>query len=181
MNDLSTYWIEIIGLSNKAHRYEYTIGDDFFENFEGSEVTQGSLKCSLQLTKNDNFIEIQFGIAGKVGLVCDRSLDPFDFPVNIKKTILFKYGEEDREIDDEIEMISRNRQGINVGQYIYEFIATAIPMKKLHPRYEAEDPETLDDELIYSSGTSGKDPENEESQQEDPRWEALKKIRNNLN
>jgi uncharacterized protein len=62
-----------------------------------------------------------------------------------------KYGEEDREIDDEIEMISRNRQGINVGQYIYEFIATSIPMKKLHPRYSEEEAKEVGDKLIYTS------------------------------
>ncbi len=177
MNGLSTYWIDIIGLSNKVHRYEYSIEDGFFKNFDGSEVSKGTLKCSLQLTKNDNFIELQFGISGKVELTCDRSLDPFDYPVNIKKNLLFKYGDEDREIDDEIEMISRHRQGINIGQYIYEFIATSIPMKKLHPRYAGESG-TSGDELIYSSG---KDQGSDQSEMEDPRWEALKKIRNNLN
>ena len=178
MNDLSTYWIDIIGLSNKVHRYEYSIRDGFFNNFDGSEVSKGSLNCSLKLTKNDNFIEMEFDISGKVGLICDRSLDPFDYPVNITKAILFKYGEEDREIDDEIEMISRHRQGINLGQYIYEFIIMAIPMKKLHPRYAGKISENPKDELIYSSGDEhGKDL----GELDDPRWEALKKLRNNLN
>jgi uncharacterized protein len=178
VNDLSTYWIDIIGLSNKVHQYEYSIEDGFFKNFDGSEVSKGSLKCSLKLTKNDNFIEMQFGISGKVELICDRSLDPFDFPANATKTILFKYGEEDREIDDEIEMISRHRQGINVGQYIYEFITMAIPMKKLHPRYAGENSGNPKDELIYSSDKEhGKD----QDELDDPRWEALKKLRNNLN
>jgi uncharacterized metal-binding protein YceD (DUF177 family) len=175
VNDLSTYWIEIIGLSNQIHKYEYSIGDGFFKNFEGSEVTKGFLKCSLQLTKNDNFIEIKFDISGKVELVCDRSLDPFDYPVHIEKIILFKYGEEDKEIDDEIEMISRHRQGINVGQYIYEFIGTSIPMKKLHPRYDSD---STEDELIYTSGMQHEEAQNEP---DDPRWEALKKLRKKLN
>ena len=178
MNGLSTYWIDIIGLSDKVHQYKYAIGDGFFRNFDGSEVTKGTLKSSLQLTKNDNFIEIRFDISGKVELICDRSLDPFDFPIHIEKTILFKYGEEDREIDDEIEMISRHRQGINVGQYIYEFIATSIPMKKLHPRFAGEESGNPDDELIYSSDN---DHKKDQAESEDPRWEALKKLRNNLN
>ncbi|MBS0000007.1 MAG: DUF177 domain-containing protein [Cyclobacteriaceae bacterium] len=178
MNDLSTYWIDIIGLTNKVHDYGYSIEDKFFRNFEGNEISKGSLKCSIELIKNDNFINMKFDISGKVELMCDRSLDPFDYPLKIKKNILFKYGEEDREIDDEIEMISRNRQGINVGQYIYEFIVTEIPMKKLHPRFSGEESKEAADGLIYSSGT-GKDED--DSEIEDPRWEALKKLRNNLN
>lgn len=178
MNDLSKYWIEIIGLSNKVHLSEYSIVGEFFKNFDGSEISKGSLKCFLQLTKNDNFIEMQFKISGKVGLICDRSLDPFDYPLTITKTILFKYGDEDREINDEIEMISRHRQGINVGQYIYEFIATAIPMKKLHPKFAAEESVNPEDELIYSSDSN---MDSDHSEMDDPRWEALKKLRNNLN
>ncbi len=178
MNDLSTYWIDIIGLTNKVHLYEYSIDDAFYKIFDGSEISKGSLKCLLQLTKNDNFIEMQFDISGKVELICDRSLDLFDFPVHVKKTILFKYGEEDREIDDEIEMISRHRQGINVGQYIYEFIATAIPMKKLHPRYSGEETVNAENELIYSSDNN---KEEDPAEMKDPRWEVLKKLKNNLN
>jgi len=178
VNDLSTYWIEIIGLANKSHSFEYSINDLFFNNFEESEIKQGSLKCWLQLNKNDNFIEIRFEISGKVRLICDRSLDLFDHLVEIEKHMLFKYGEEDKEIDDEIEMISRNRQGINVGQYIYEFIATAIPMKKLHPRYVDDEEANGTDEIIY---TSNSEDGEDRSKQEDPRWEILKKLRNNIN
>lgn len=178
MNDLSTYWIDIIGLTNKVHEFRYSIEDKFFRNFEGSDVSKGSLQCLVELTKNDNFINLRFDITGKVELVCDRSLDRFDYPLAIRKNILLKYGEEDREIDDEIEMISRNRQGINVGQYIYEFIGTAVPMKKLHPRYSGEESREVGDQLVYTSDTQ-KDDDQEDI--EDPRWEALKKLRNNLN
>ena len=87
------------------------------------------------------------------------------------------YGEEDMEIDDEIEMISRNRQGINVGQYIYEFIGTAIPMKKLHPRYNKGE-ENNEEQLIYSSANDRSAAEDDRGGI-DPRWEALKKLKDN--
>jgi len=89
VNDLSAYWIDFIGLTNKVYQYEYSIEDEFFKNFDGCEISKSSLKCLLQLNKNDNFIEMRFDLSGKVGLICDRSLDPFDYPVKIKKTILF--------------------------------------------------------------------------------------------
>ncbi len=183
VNDLSKYNIEIIGLKNKVHSYQYDIGDRFFSNFEESELQKGALNCWLNLNKTDNFIEVNFKIQGKVELVCDRSLDNFDHDIAIDQNIMFKFGEEDKVIDDDIEMISRDRQSIQVGQYIYELIATSTPMKKLHPRYQDEETDRVEDELIYSSSTedSEKKEKSEKEDQVDPRWEALKKLKNQLN
>ncbi len=181
MKDLSNYWIEIVGLTNRVHDFQYTISDQFFENFEGIEIKKGSLTCLLYLNKTDNFIALDFRIAGSVELTCDRSLDVFNHELIIRNHMLFKYGDEDKEIDDEIEFISRNRQGINVAQYIYEFIITSLPMKKLHPRYSEKDNMHQENELIYSSfpDETNELPENDGTLI-DPRWEALNKLRNKL-
>ena len=74
-------------------------------------------------------------------MTCDRSLEPFDFPIESKNKIVFKYGDEYQEITDEIIIIPRDTATLELGQYIYEFIALAIPLKKLHPKFqdEAED------------------------------------------
>lgn len=181
MDALSKYWIQIINLKNKNYRYDYLIDDSFFDHFENSPIEKGSLKCLLSLDKTDNYIQIHFNIEGRVELTCDRTLDKFDHPLTTDHQIMFKFGEEDREIDDEVEMISRSRQGINVAQYIYEFVSTSIPMKKLHPRFKDEDEE--DDQLIYRSNTDETgDQEGEKEQKDiDPRWETLLKLRNQLN
>jgi len=175
MSDLSKYGIDIIGLNNQEYKYQYPIDHLFFRNFENNEIEKSSLNCKIVLNKTDNYIDASFQIDGFVELICDRSLDKFDYDLNLNNRILFKYGEEDREIDDEVEMISRTRQTINMAQYIYEFVITGIPMKKLHPRYTENDTE---EEIVYSSGSTPEESEKKD-QEMDPRWEALKKLRNN--
>ena len=176
MSGLSKYWIEIIHLKNQEYRYEFRIDDTFFAHFEESEIKKGSLECVIILRKTEGFIETTFQINGSVELECDRSLDKFDYPVHITRSLIFKFGEEDMEIDDEVEMISRNRQRIGMAQYIYEFITMNIPMRRLHPRYtdEAKDQE---EKLYYSSADQSESPDL--GGDIDPRWEALKKLRNN--
>lgn len=184
VDDLLKYWIEIIGLKNRIYEFSYDIQNSFFRNFEGSMIEKGSLNCLLELNKTDSFINIRFRIKGTIDLTCDRSLDHFDYPVKVDKNILFKFGEEDREIDEAIEMISRNRQGINVGQYIYELVSMEIPMKKLHPRYSGENEEEWEEKLVYSSSEEKEKEEEGDGSSEDttdPRWEILKKLRNHLN
>jgi len=65
---------------------------------------------------------------------------------------------------------------INIGDFIYEFITLAVPLKKLHPRYEEAFDEDDEPEMIY---TSQEESDEEESQESDPRWEALKKLKGN--
>lgn len=176
MSGLSKYWIEIIHLKNQEYRYEFRIDDSFFAHFKESEIRKGSLDCLIILRRTEGFIETIFHIHGSVELECDRSLDKFDFPVHITRTLIFKFGEEDREIDDKVEMISRNRQRIGMAQYIYEFIAMNIPMRRLHPKYGNE-AEGKEEGLFYSSADRSESADKGEDV--DPRWEALKKLRNN--
>ena len=104
-------------------------------------------------------------------LICDRSLDPFEFPIDLRQKVIMKFGDEDTELSDEIIMIEWNTQRINIAQLIYEYIGLEIPLKKLHPRYDNE--VDTEDTLFYSS-------ENEKNPQDpdvDPRWETLKSLK----
>lgn len=175
MGNLSEFGINILTLENKQYEFEYEIGDGFFTHFENSELRKGVLKCQVVLEKTSSFIRVNFRIEGWVELVCDRSLDPFPYPVKTGGQMIFHFGTEDKEIDDESMMITRNRQQINLAQDIYEYISTAVPMKKLHPRYHPE--EESDNELFY---TTGQDEADKEKKSEiDPRWEALSKLKKN--
>ena len=171
MKELDKFNIDIFRLSNSIHDYQFEIGNSFFEAQPGSLVNEGQGSVKVLLDKNDNFIKASFELDLAVKLECDRSLEPFDFPIKKEENLIFKFGEEEAEVDDDIVIINRNRQRLNMAQYIYEFIGVSIPMKKLHPKYENEGDV---DEMIYSSGN-----ENDEESTEaiDPRWQKLKKLK----
>ncbi len=175
MSGLSKYCIDIGNLKNQEYHFEYKIDPSFFRHFEESEIEKCSFDCFIVLRKTDGFIEANFKIQGSVELECDRSLDKFDHSIDLNKRMIFKFGEEDREIDDEVEMISKDRQSIDMSQFFFEFISMAIPMKKLHPRYMNEEQY---DEGLYFSSDKESDFENKK-EEIDPRWEALKKLRDN--
>lgn len=166
------YTVNIIGLSNKVHHFNYEIGDDFFRLFGTDLISSGSFNVDVSLNKHETFIEATFAIRGKALLVCDRSLEAFDEPLETTRMIVFKFGEEDREISDEIMLIQRDTTSLKLGQFIYEFIGLALPMKRLHPRFRNED-ESESGGIVYSS-----DPDKpEDAGETDPRWEKLKKLK----
>ena len=164
------YNIDIFKLPNGAHQYEFDFDDAFFGLFEEPLVEKGSGKVNLNLTRTSSFIELSFDIVGKIELICDRSLDPFWFPLKLSDNLMLKFSDRWEEISDEVIMMPRDEQTINVVQYVYEFIGVAIPMRKLHPRFK--DDENEDDDLFYSSDN---DDTNDDSI--DPRWGKLKDLK----
>lgn len=168
--------VNIIGLSQKAHRFEYAFGDDFFALYGKDLLAGGQFEAVVTLDKRETLIEAGFNIRGNARLVCDRSLDTFDEPMDIQRRILFKYGEEEKELSEEIVLITREQATLDVGQYLYELITVNLPMKRLHPRYRSEKESDQDVKLVYSSQPDV-DHKGEKEEPIDPRWEKLKKLK----
>ena len=171
---IAAYSINIVGLSNKEHQFHYEFGDEFFRKYGSDIVSEGKFLVDLFLTKHETFIETEFKISGVARLTCDRSLEPFDFPIENKSKIVFKYGDEYQEITDEIVIIPRDTATLELGQYIYEFIALGIPLKKLHPKFMDEAEDDSEGKIVYTSETTEEKKDDEET---DPRWNILKKLK----
>jgi uncharacterized metal-binding protein YceD (DUF177 family) len=166
--------VNISGLSNKIHQFQYEIGDEFFGQYGTGLVSEGAFRVGVTLDKRETFVEARFDINGQAKLTCDRSLDPFQYPIKTSKKVVFKYGDTDEELSDEIIMIHRDSDSLELGQYIYEFIALQIPIKKLHPRYAGEVEDDSEGKIIYTSGST---PDGQNEDDIDPRWEKLKKLK----
>ena len=182
MKELSKYNIDIYGLEDKQYDYDMESGDAFFQELEQDLIEHGQFKTHVVLTKSATMLQLHFHTEGSVELLCDRTLEPFEEPVISDDRIILKFGDRDEELTDEIEIINRNTNRINIAKYIFEFIALSLPVKKLHPSLRTEDDtddESEDDEviLVYSSADDEETDENDSEEKIDPRWEALKKLK----
>lgn len=171
MRLLKKFDIDIVTLDLGYSKFNYKIDDAFFELFDYGLVEHGSIDVEVTLEKKATFISFEYVLKGTVELICDRSLDTFDYDLNTNNKVILKYGEEARELTDELELIPYNTQKVNIARHIYEFITVAIPMKKLHPRYLDEGE---NNQIIYSSKSEKED----EDSALDPRWNELKKLKN---
>lgn len=167
---MGAYTVNIVGLSDKAHTFDFRIGDEFFRQYGTEILAGGDFEAKVVLDKHETFIDADFSITGKANLVCDRSLDPFEEPVNIHRKVMFKYGDEPTELTDEIVVIARDEHSLELGQLMYEFISLEIPIKKLHPRFRQESDDDGDGKIVYKS-------ESNDDKEIDPRWEKLKKLK----
>lgn len=175
MNRLKDFQIDIFNLGLKLHEFEFAIDDRIFAVHEQGIIEKGQGKCLVELEKSATMMNLKFHIEVTVNLTCDRSLDEFDYPIKIDESLIIKFGEENYSLSEDVLVIRQDTPSINLAEYIYEFIMLAVPMKKLHPRYEATEED--EPELIYTS--SEENTTEDETDEVDPRWEALKKLKGN--
>ena len=175
--------IEVIKYKVGLHEVDFPIRDAFFQQVEGNDLLEkGNLTARVRLDKGANLIELTFHILGNVTLVCDRSLETFEHPLDFTEKMIYKFGSEVKEIDESVMMITRDTPSINVAQLIYEFILLALPLKKIHPDYRNEldeEDNELEGGFVYldEASTDGS-TEEESTTSVDPRWEQLGKLKN---
>jgi uncharacterized metal-binding protein YceD (DUF177 family) len=158
------------GLSMGKHHYDFVVADSFFRDFEFPEIRTGNVSLSLELEKEASMLAFEFHLEGSVFLPCDRCLEEYEQPLNGDFRLIVKMGETFQELSDEMVEIPAMEARFDLGQYIYEYIQLMLPLKKVHPDDE-DGNSTCSTEML-------KKLENHIQQDTDPRWDALKNLKN---
>lgn len=142
------------------------------------EFTGG--KIEIEFHKTLHHIRVNFEIFTDVELVCDRSLEPYMYNVDAKYEVVFK-AEDVEESEDEngaVRLFNFAENTFSIEEEVRDTILLDIPIKKLHPKYLDENGDPLEFEDRAYGKTDKKD-EKGEDEPVDPRFEALKKLKNN--
>ena len=176
MERLVEFSIPVKGLGNGPHQFRFRIDASFFENFEGSPVEEGNISVNLELDKRPDMLVLQFGFEGTVKTECDRCLASIDLPVSGTERLLVKFSLEEEAEDAEVVYIHPETQHLSVARYIYEFIILAMPMIKAYD-CEKEVPRPCNEEMLrFLEGEQQSGQQEEESREDNPIWEELKKL-----
>ena len=163
---LKTYEIPL----SKSQR-TLIIPHDFLE---GQEITVLNGTLSLEIDRSDHMIYIKSTVKSSLELLCDRSLDTFTHEVESNLEIIYKEGLEKEEVDlhTSIKRLEQHQQLIDFDQEVRDMLLLSLPTKRIHPRYldEEGNPKELLNEQFGSF--------NNAEDTVDPRWEALKNLKN---
>lgn len=180
-NIIAQYKIEILNFAIKKYEFTFAIANDFFEAIEQDIVKKGNIHAKITLDRSELMIKADFELEGNVELICDRTLKSFDYPIQSFDTILYKFSDRDEEFSDTVMLIKENTRYLDLSIPIFEFIALHIPLKKIHPDFITKEDELSDDNiLIYTTDKSDSEPTDQNIDILDPRWEALKKLKDTL-
>ena len=165
--------IKISGLKNGNHDFHFELNSSFLTEFSTLFFDQPKLVIDVVLNMSETMIKADLKLKGTVELICDRSDETFDYQIDNEVVHFFKLGEEEKELSDELEVISKERVAIDLDQLIYDTVALSIPAKKLHPRFGNEDFDSNEEGFLVYTSEKEEKIENETS---DPRWSKLKEL-----
>ena len=173
MKEIRQYEVSLLSLKSDSNDFEFEVGDKFWEALEYAEIENGNLDVEVNITKSSRDFLFKFQINGSVQVNCDRCLAPVDVAIDTTSELLVKLGDEAAELDDKVVVVESAEGTINLAHYIYEFIVLALPAKVVH-----EDGDCDEEMMGYLESHEPKHKE-ETSEEIDPRWEQLKKLKNN--
>jgi uncharacterized metal-binding protein YceD (DUF177 family) len=166
--------LPLSGLKVGRYTFDFEIGDKFFEQFEESEIKEGTLYANIEMDKRSSHFDILVKITGSVKIGCDRCLEMFFQPIDCENRLLVKLGEKWDDSDPDMLTVAADEQELDFRQYIYEYIHLALPIKRIHPDDKDGkstcNPDMLskiNEHIIY------------DERENDPRWDELKKLINN--
>ncbi|WP_311949610.1 YceD family protein [Mucilaginibacter terrae] len=173
MKSLKTYSIPFTGLKLGKHDFDYVVDGEFFKEFEYSLVKKANLQCHVTLDKQETMIILDFHIHGTVEVTCDRCLSEYNQPVDIHEQQVAKFSEEEVDENEEIITLNKNDVEIDISGLIYEYINVSVPFIAVCSN-EGNGRDCDKDMLDRLNQLSGGD---EQEKSEDPRWDALKKLK----
>jgi uncharacterized protein len=168
-----SYTIGISGLKEGRHTIDFEIDNKFFENFEESEIKEGSLFANIELEKRSSHVDLFIRISGKVKVGCDRCLEMFFYPVKSESRLLVKFGKKIDDTDPDILSLTTDDHELDLQQHIYEYIHLALPIRRVHPD-DQHGNSTCDPVMLNKL----KEHIVEVEIENDPRWDELKKLMN---
>lgn len=188
MGKSDTYKIDLKGMIHPVEEYHYTLTDQFFTDVDAPDVHKGTLESRVVVHKlgHDGF-EISFFTTGTVVVACNRCLGDMNQPIEAEGHTKVRFGEVYSDEDDELITVPERDGQIDMGWLIYESIVLAIPIKHVHATGEC-DPAMmacLQEHQAVPEVGNGSDADDQEEDEPagdtpiDPRWEKLKKIKNN--
>ena len=159
-----------------TQEFRYHLGEDFFRNMESADVSAGDVDVALSVKHIGGVYELSFALKGVIGIPCDRCLDEMEHEVDTTYVMSVKYGEEYYEGDDQI-VIPESEGAFNVARVIYDTVMLTIPIMHVHESGKCN--EEMRRLLEQHTAAGGVDDEEDEPSSCDPRWDALRRLKDN--
>ncbi len=172
MEALKEHTIAFTGLREGLHTFHYRIGREFFDVLNEDELKGGDLRVTVDLDKGTHMLVTNIHIEGTVALHCDACNAPLDLPVAGDQRQIFRLHSEEETFDDEeIVGLSDSAHDINLSHYIYECMSLAMPIRRVHPEGGC------DPDVVFALDRS----ETDNDAPVDPRWDALRSLKEDKN
>ena len=175
------YIIPLDGLEEKEYSFDFKADDAFFQSYGSGDIEGGDVDVKVTLLKKKTSMLLNFDLSGTVKLTCDRCLELYEQPIEINDDVLVNYGDETNfDTNSDAVTLSREATSIDVSSFIYEYSHFALPIAHYHPD-DANGNPTCNPKMMELIDKYKVEATEKTEDAIDPRWEALRELKNNNN
>jgi uncharacterized protein len=174
------YSVEVPKLQYGLNEAVFKVDSSFFAHFEFSPIQEGDLTVTATIDRSMTHLDAKFHFQGEIMVECDRCLEPYPYPLDFQTRIVYSFDEELEFDTDEVVLIEESTPTLFFAQDFYDFIVLQIPLRRVPPpEVHLCAPKVLELLGLNPDGSPKEsEPEAEEEEDtEDPRWQALKKLK----
>ncbi len=167
---MEKYQIQFSGLKPGMHSFVFGLDYTFFKYYHFDDISDSNVRVLVEMEKEDHMILFRFDIDGTVNVLCDRCGDPLTEHLKGEQKLVVKLSDHNEEESEDVQVVKESDGRFDISQFIYEYISLMLPAQRVHG--------------VDGSGKSlcnravlKKLEELKESHRPDPRWEVLKKLK----
>ena len=138
--------VPLNGLAQGRTEFFRSVGKEFFERFENSEILDAGLDVEVDVEKSGRFIGVDCEIDGDVTVTCDRCLGDLRLPVSTGFALSVKFGDPgsagEAEGEREIVVLPVTDADLDLSQTVYDYICLSLPVQRVHEEGGC-DPDTV--------------------------------------
>lgn len=175
MCSLDTFKIDLKELKEDGKTFSFHLDDSYFKAIDAPDVMHGELDVEVDVQKVADMFRFDIHTDGVVRIPCDICLEDMDQPIDADNHLVAKFGLEYND-DDEVIIVPEEEGILDMSWFIYEFIVLNIPIKHVHAPGKCN-PAMI--QMLHEHNAA-RSSEEEEEQTIDPRWDALKKLKDSL-
>ncbi len=171
-----TYAINPEGLGPGIHHFRFIVDNEFFSYLPFSPIRQGHVVLKVTADRHSEMLHLTIRMDGWVEVVCDRCLEPFQYPIHSEKRLIIKFTPKVKQIerDQELMLVPPGITTLYLAQDFYDYILLELPMQITHPDPQACNREVL--EILNHHQIDTADSSSSEKKEIDPRWASLQQL-----
>jgi len=165
MND--GWIIPLNGWTEGRKEYRFSVGKEFFEAFDNSEILDANVKVDISVVKSGRVTDVDMELSGTLTVPCDRCLEDLALPVAASPRLRVRFGAEgetDEEEERETVFVDPSEPDLDLGQTIYDYAMLSLPLQRVHPEggcdpvtvgylnHESAEPEAADSPFASLKG-----------------------------
>ncbi|MEM6270247.1 MAG: DUF177 domain-containing protein [Bacteroidota bacterium] len=172
------YSVELSKLRFGLNEEDFKIDSSFFSEFEFSQIQEGDLAVKAEITKYIAHLDVTLQFEGNIILHCDRCMAPYPYELKFTQRVIFTSDQEMEFDHDEVVIMEDGDVWLDLHGDFFDFIHLQIPIRKVPPpELHLCPPKVLEILGLDAQGNEILEAKEEKDEVIDPRWAALKKLK----